>query len=707
MPQGGGRAVRYADWKISKYRPGQLQALGMQGIPPLVAAILSARGLGTVEAARAYLSDNICPACDPMAMADMPAAAARVRRALAQGETVAVYGDYDVDGITSCCLLTEYLRDKGLRVLPYIPDRMEEGYGLNCAAVRRLAAQGASLIITVDCGVTAVEEAAFARSLGVDLVITDHHECAGPLPAACAVVDPRRPDCPYPHKDLAGVGVAFKLACAVEGFDQAEALLARLGDLVAIGTVADVMPVTGENRVLIRRGLGAIRSGVHCGVSALLRETGICRAKPNCGDIGFSLAPRLNAAGRMKNASLALELLLCREEERAQALSRQLCDLNAQRRQTEKAIFDEALAMLGPGWPYGMPIVLDSDHWHQGVAGIVASRLTERFRAPVILICMDGDKGRGSCRSFGSFNVYEALCACADTLESFGGHALAAGVNVRREQLGDFRGAFCSYFAQHRPAAQAPDLQVDFNVDNPAFLDLENVDALSMLEPCGPGNPSPVLCMTDLRLSAVTPLGDGSHTRLRFTKYGQDFDCICFFRTAEALRVRRGSRVDIAFCPQINEFRGRRSVQLVLTELRPCLDRRRSLERDLDLCLRQRPGCSLSPQELEALVPLREELAALVPSRADFAALWRALTGETVSMSGPFRDVLEDMAFIVGGSVATQYICLRVLDELGLIRLRETGDTLEIHLVPGHSKVDLNASEILKGFARQAGKDFP
>ena len=275
-------------------------------------------------------------------------------------------------------------------------------------------------------------------------------------------------------------------------------------------------------------------------------------------------------------------------------------------------------------------------------------------------------------------------------------------MNIRRDQIGDFRGAFCAYYAQNRLSVTAPNLDVDFDVDRADLLSLENVEQLHILEPCGLGNPTPTLCMTNVCIGSVNAVGDGSHTRIRFNRFSTEFDCIFFFRAPTDLRIRRGSRVDVAFTPQINEFRGRRSVQLVLTELRPCLDQRRRLEQDFDLCERHRLGSHLSREEIEIIIPIRKDFAALVPTRNEFAALWRALSSGTVMTEGSFRDVLQNIAFIVGGSVATQYICLRVFDELGLLRLQETGEMLRIELLPGRQKVDLNKSEILKSFSVHA-----
>ena len=411
--------MKYKQWKVAPPCPEGKARLERDGLPPLLARVLSARGVEDWEQARRLLSPEEEPLLDPMGLKDMPRAAARVRLAIERGELVAVYGDYDVDGITATCLLTEFLTGAGARVLPYIPCRLEEGYGLNREAVASLAAQGATLLITVDCGITAVEETAYAKSLGLDVVITDHHACKEVLPDAAAVVDPCRPDCPYPFKGLAGVGVALKLAMAAAGPEGAPAVLERLCDLAAVGTVADVMPMAGENRRIVSLGLAALNPPRRTGFSWLIR----CAAqedKPiNSVCVGYTLAPRINASGRMGRAMVAVELLLTRDSVRAQELALELCQLNRERQLIEGDIFQQCVQRLERA-PQAGAIVLADEGWHQGVVGIVASRLTERYGCPAFMICLDQGVGKGSCRSWGGVNLFELLRACAPLLESFG-----------------------------------------------------------------------------------------------------------------------------------------------------------------------------------------------------------------------------------------------------------------------------------------------
>ena len=389
--------MKYQQWNLRRpAAPSVRRSLEAAGLSPLCAAVLSARGIsGPAEAAR-FLASGPELFHDPFLLKDMDRAVARVRRAIDDQELLCVYGDYDVDGITATCLLTEALTLLGGTALSYIPDRTEEGYGLNRGAVKRLAEQGVTLIVTVDCGITAVDEVEFARSLGVDVVVTDHHHCKDALPAAQAVVDPRRPDCAYPFPELAGVGVALKLAQALVSPEEREAVFLRFGELAAIGTVADVMRLTDENRSLVRRGLELLAHTKRPGLRALLREAGLePGAALTAVNIGYGLAPRINAAGRMEQAMMALELLLTRDEERGEALAHALCRLNRERQTIEQDIYDQCARLLEEQPELSSPaIVLAGEGWHQGVVGIVASRLAEKYSCPAIMISLENGQGK-------------------------------------------------------------------------------------------------------------------------------------------------------------------------------------------------------------------------------------------------------------------------------------------------------------------------
>ena len=431
--------MKYQQWNIAQRSQEAYKAMERQGVPTLVAATLCARGMTDLAEAKGLLSSGEDQLQDPFLMKDMDLATARIGRALRNGEKIAVYGDYDVDGITSTCLLTHYLRAQGGDVCYYIPNRLSEGYGVNREAVEELARQGVRLMITVDCGITAVEEVAYASGLGIDVIITDHHECKEEIPAAVAVVDPHRKDCPYPFKDLAGVGVALKLVMALGGEKRYRALFQEYADLAAVGTVADVMKLLGENRTIVRVGLNHLKKTRRRGLYALMVEAGTLNRAITSTTVGYCLSPRINAAGRMGRAVTAAELILTEDNSQAELLAHELCELNRQRQAVELEIFNQCLALLAGRKQYDC-LVLADKAWHQGVVGIVASRLAEQYACPVFMICLQDDgKGKGSCRSYGGFNLFCALERCADLLEGYGGHALAAGFTIQEENIPAFR----------------------------------------------------------------------------------------------------------------------------------------------------------------------------------------------------------------------------------------------------------------------------
>ena len=681
--------VKFGAWNVSSFDAAQVRELEQAGYGALCARILSARGYGDREAARDYLRGD-APLHSPFLMKDMKTAADRVRLAVARREHIAVFGDYDVDGITATALLTEYLRGLGARVTPYIPARLEEGYGLNELAIRGLYHRQVNLIVTVDCGITANAEAALCRKLGMDLVITDHHECKDSLPAAAAVVDPHRPDCGYPHTGLSGVGIAFQLAAAIGG-DQ-EALLDRFADLLCLGLVADVMPLRGEVRAMVVKGLKALERPTRPGLAALAEACGCLGGPMTTSAVGYLLAPRLNAAGRMGQVELALELIMTRDPVRGAALAESLCRLNRERQKVEAGIYQQATAMLGSD-DHPHAIVLAGETWHQGVVGIVASRLSEEYGCPAFLICMDRDRGKASSRSYGGFNLFSALTSLSPLLESFGGHEFAAGFTISRENIPRFRREITDLAAQFQASGQAEEaLAVDCAVD-PALLTCENIQALSQLEPCGTGCPIPVLCVEDALVTQISEVGGGKHLRLNLRRGDQNLAAIFFSQTALRTGIALGDTVDVAFTPQINEFRGNRSVQLNVVDIRLSGRLRRQTEAETGLYERFRREGRLSPADA----------ARLLPSRDEFVAVWRYL------MASGSRELQEDLPCMgrklvrnsagtaaQGMTLGKARICLDVFAELGLIELQTGRSCCRIRLTTDGSKVDLDQSPIVK-----------
>ena len=436
------------------------------------------------------------------------------------------------------------------------------------------------------------------------MVITDHHECkSGEVPEAEAVIDCRQSGDTYPNPNLAGVGMALKLVCAVEG--GSEEMLRRYVDLVAVGTVADVMPLTGENRCLVRMGLKKLEDDPRAGIAAMMKESGIDAHKLTAATIGYALAPRLNAAGRLGQAETAAKLLMSTDKSEAAALAAELCELNRRRQSIETEIWEDANACLAGETP-DAPIVLASDKWHQGVIGIAASRLAEHYSLPSIMICLNGDVGKGSCRSYGGFNLFEALNACSQHLLGFGGHALAAGLNISRDKLDDFRAALAEYYKNNKPAA-LPEVQCDLLINDPKLLGIDSVRSLDLLEPYGNGNPKPLMCMSGALLRARAPWAAGGTCAYARRSAGAHFEGIFFSHTAEELGIREGELVDVAFCPQINEFRGHVSVQLLVS------------------ALRAHDALPLCTAILDADASAMYAAARYCPNRADFIRVWRGI----------------------------------------------------------------------------------
>ena len=679
--------MRYKQWKIAHPSPEGRAQLERAGIPSLLACVLSARGVTEPEQAWKLLTPGEEPLLDPMLLKDMDRAVLRVGRALKTGELMAVYGDYDVDGITSTCLLTDCLTRLGGRVRSYIPDRLEEGYGLNEEAVLHLAQQGVTLIITVDCGITAAREVEFARELGIDVVITDHHECKQAIPEAAAVVDPHRPDCPYPFKGLAGVGVALKLAMAAAGPDRAGLVFREYADLAAVGTVADVMPMTGENRTIVQTGLAALAHPRRVGLAQLMEEAGLGDKPVTSVSIGYTLAPRINAAGRMGQADLAAELLLTRDPGRVAALAQELCALNRERQTIECEIFQECVQRLERRPQSGI-ILLADEHWHQGVVGIVASRLTEKYSCPAFMVCLDQGIGKGSCRSWGGVNLFHLLTQCQDLLEGFGGHAMAAGFTVREENIPALERRLRQLVLKERAGEELPSLlEIDAAV-LPQELTVEAVEALDALEPCGAGNPRPVLVLTGAHVISAAQVGRGRHLKLRLEGRGVPLDAIFFSVDGSELGLTPGCRVDVAFYPQINDFRGVRSVQLQVVDLRHAMTR---AQLEQSIYEKYRRGEPLSPQEAQSLLP----------TRAEFVCLWRYLerqcAGQTF-LEDTLARIAQKSARSGGQSERPNHtlVCLEVMEERGLISLERQSGRVQITLHRLEHKVDLNASAILR-----------
>ena len=657
-----------------------MNALVGGGFAPLAAMILASRGLNTPEKAATYL-DCSCELLDPFLLTDMALAAGRVGLAMTRGEKIAVFGDYDVDGVTATCLLTDFLRKNGADCIPYIPGRLEEGYGLNPIALHSLAQQGVKLIVTVDCGITAIAEAQLCKELGMDLVITDHHECKDIFPEACAIVDPHRPDGGYPHKTLSGVGVAFKLAAALSG--NQEQVLREYADMVCLGTVADVMPLQGENRVFVTQGLELLRSTTRPGLAALMQHSSCEPSSVNASSVGYMLCPRINAAGRMGKIECAVELFLTEDPQRADELATALCDMNRQRQSIESDIYNQAVQMLPEG-QQPPAIVLAEESWHQGVVGIVASRIAEEFCCPTFLVCLDGEHGKASSRSYGGFNLFSSLSELSDLLESYGGHELAAGFTIHASQIAAFRQAICekakAYYTEDSPRTV---LDADC-VIAPELMTLHNINSLSRLEPCGNGCPKPLLVMEHLTVDRISQVGGGRHMRLRLRNGRHFFNAIYFSATPESASIAEGDLVDVAFIPQVNEFRGERTPQMNVTDIRPSCD----AEADC---------CCTGYRELQN-GSLRADLASqLLPDRATLGLVWRYLAGCKKINEMPMC-LLRKIVRWSGKpmTLGKLLVCMDIFADVGLISVQRLHKTLTIELLPCQQKANLNTSKTMQ-----------
>ena len=673
-------ALKYGTWNVSQPKTAAVNALVGGGYAPLVAMILASRGLNSPAEAKAYLNCD-CTLLDPFLMTDMAQAAGRVALAMMNGEKIAVFGDYDVDGVTATCLLTDFLRRQGADCVPYIPGRLEEGYGLNPIALHYLAEQGVKLIITVDCGITAIAEAQLCKELGMDLVITDHHECKDTLPVACAVVDPHRLDGGYPHKTLSGVGVAFKLAAALSG-DQQQ-VLREYADMVCLGTVADVMPLQGENRVFVSRGLELLRNTSRPGLAALMQHSGCDAATVSASSVGYMLCPRINAAGRMGKIECAVELFLTDDPQRADALAASLCEMNRQRQSVESEIYDQVVQMLPEG-QQPAAIVLAEESWHQGVVGIVASRIAEEYCCPTFLVCLDGEHGKASSRSYGGFNLFSALSDLSELLESYGGHELAAGFTIHASQIAAFRQAICekaeNYYTEDTPRTV---LDADCIVP-PELLTLHNIDSLSSLEPCGNGCPKPLLVMENLTIDRINLVGGGRHMRLRLRSGRHLFNAIYFSATPESASIGEGDLVDVAFVPQVNEFRGERTAQMNITDIRPA-------------CAANADCCCTGYHQMQAGNLTSQLAESLLPDRATLGLVWRYLAGCSTIRETPIC-LLRKIVRWSGKplSLGQLLTCLDIFADVELLQLQRQHKHITIQLLPCQQKADLNTSKTMQ-----------
>ncbi len=648
-------------------------------INPFLSLLLTTQGMDTPEAIYSFIAGHE-EEIDPLDFADMDKAARRVRQALETRERILVYGDYDVDGITATVLLYSYLQGKGGDVLYRIPNR-EEGYGLHPEAIQWAAQQGVKLIVTVDTGVTAVEECALATELGVDMVITDHHQPGESLPQAVAVVDPHRPDCESFFKDFAGVGMAFLLACTIE--EDGETVFRQFGDLLTLGTLADVMPLRGINRDFMRRGLALLNESNRPGLLALRRLAGYEDKELTASAVVYTLVPRLNAAGRMDDPDLSVRLLLSREEKEAGELAASLQEINSRRQQVGNTILQQADACLAEhqDWLRDRVLVLAGEGWHHGLLGIVAARMVDRYGKPAIVLSIGEDAvAHGSCRSLPGFSLYDALSECRDLFTAFGGHELAAGITLPEDKIALLRQAINAAAARQCPVMPVPAFDVAMRL-RPEQIHVEKLALLEVLEPTGAGNPAPLFGLFRMRLDNITAVGGGKHVRLSLSRDGVKLSAIKFQTAPEEFPIACGALVNCIVSLDKNEYRGVANVSIRIRDIGYADTDREQMIADIaafDSVMRreQRPDNALPSRE--HLTVLYSLLRACTEWHGTLEQLQHALRrGEEPTPSG-----LEIL------------IALEMWQQAGLLTWQDNGERLSVRLLPATEKADLTKTPL-------------
>ena len=538
-------------------------------ISPLTAIILYNRGIREDGQIKDFLARDLSGMHDPFLMKDMDKAVERILLAKKNNEKITIYGDYDVDGITSIAILYKYLKNMGLEVGFYVPDRMVEGYGVNKDALDKIKADGTAVIITVDTGITAIEEADYAKSIGIDFIITDHHECKESIPDVYAAIDPKRKDCEYPFKSLAGVGVVFKLIQALDSSEPIENLMDEYADLMCLGTVADISPLIDENRVIVTEGLKRFKTTKNIGLKALIDVSTNGKAITTS-TIGYTIAPRINASGRLGCASTSVELFLTEDEEEAAKLADSLCHENTLRQQTEQKMFKEALEYIEqhPGIKDDDILVIPHENWHHGIVGIVSSKITEKYYKPSILFAVDGDSAKGSGRSIAGCNLFGAVENCSGLLEKFGGHELAAGLTIKAENIEDFRKKINEYAkGRIEDMTLVPTISLDAQIKVP-YITIDTVHDINKLQPFGVNNPTPSFSVRNIKIHRISVMSEGKHLRMTLYTDGKYLDTVGFGMGDYYSMFREGDYIDVAFALDINDYKGFQNVQLILKDMR-------------------------------------------------------------------------------------------------------------------------------------------
>lgn len=554
-------------WEVCQEEEEKVAELANKShLSPLLASILINRNIDTVEKVEKFVNPTRNDFHDPFLMPDMDKAVERILKAIHTNEKVMIYGDYDVDGITSITVLKKFLLDRGLETGEYTPNRLEEGYGLNKEAVKFIYEQGYTLMITVDCGISGNEEIAYAKELGMEVIVTDHHEQGEEIPNCLAVIDAKRKDNQYPFNQLAGVGVVFKLIQAISiklELDAKEYL--KYLDIVCVGTISDIVPLVDENRVIAKLGLKLVAMTKNIGLKTLLNSIGYKKIDSNT--ISFGVAPRINACGRMGAQEEALKLLLTENQEEANKITETLNQYNQERQATEKSIFEEAVQQIEQTEKDNPCLVVGNEKWHHGVIGIVSSKVTELYFKPSILICFEDEEGKGSGRSIPGFDLHEALMNCSTYIERFGGHSMAIGITVKKENFENFKKEFQEYAKSKGISDIIPIIKIDEEtlLKN---VSLETVRELSLLEPYGEANKVPLFLIRNLKIQSIRTLSEGKHLKVKLGQDSYMIDAIGFGVGEWAEDYLIGDKVDVVGSLEVNSFNGNEQVQLVIKDMR-------------------------------------------------------------------------------------------------------------------------------------------
>lgn len=684
--------MSFKQWVVKNADKDKIKLLAYKcDIPALSAAVLCARELDTQEKIKEFFNcENIF--VDPYDFNDMDKFVERVNQAINSKEKICVYGDYDADGVTASSVMVSYLQSRGANVMCYIPERNRDGYGLNNDVINKFKAQNVNLIITVDNGISAFNEIQYANSLGIDVVVTDHHQSPEVMPPAVAIVDPHRNDSNLEYKNYAGVGVTYKAVQALEMANNESHH--DFSDLVAIGTIGDSIELLAETRGIVKKGLASINKSSHAGINALLSSTNLLDKDVDSLGVAFGLVPKINASGRMEHAAIAFDLLMCKSEDEADKLCNEIMKFNNMRRELESKIFEEAELYIKKNinTKYQKVIVVAGENWHHGVLGIIAARIAEKYGKPCIVITMESDDARGSCRSIGDFSIYNLLSKCSDVLERFGGHTMAAGINLKTCNVQKFIDRLC----EESEKVHIPSLKL--NVDlclNPSKISEDILPALDLLKPFGNGNPEPIFGIMNVELCKIVPIGAGKHLKLGFKYANHNFEALCFNKKYEDFIYKIGSKLDIAVAMQKNIFRGNVSLAMRVLDIKPANCDFNDFIKCKNIYEKFRRGRILNEYETELLLP----------SRSEFAMVYKYL--KSIKNKITRVDLVCKNVFKNTCNIGKIYIIIDVLGELNLAEIIADADEFSVNINYSAQKVNLDESRTLNMLKtmREMGSD--